>query len=91
MSEQTNKPIRCHVVRVDKDATSCQEPGNTFMVDDGLEGKLCPAAKALVEAAAGEMNGAPDGSPEAALLDVPCPDDYVTYRLTRTDGDGDGP
>jgi len=77
------KPIQCHVVKVDKDVTSCQEIGNAFMVDDEIQGKLCPAAQALVEAAADQMNANPNNDGDGHFVDVPCTDDYVTYRLTH--------
>ncbi|NQT93870.1 MAG: hypothetical protein HQ559_14010 [Lentisphaerae bacterium] len=87
MNQQTKKPIQCHVVEVNKDVTSCQETGNTFIVDDQLQGKLCPAAQALVEAAAEKMNGGPADAPKSSFLDVPCPDNHVTYRLSRVDAE----
>lgn len=81
------KPIQCHVIKVDKDVTTCQKVGKTFMVDDEIQGKLCPAAQALVEAAADKMNANPNSDSDGHFVDVPCTDDYVTYRLTHVTTD----
>jgi len=77
MAKETKKPIRCEVVRVDEGATSCQEEGNTFLVDENIGGKLCARSQELVEAAANQF--------DAGSVDVPCPDDYVLFRLSHVD------
>lgn len=76
--------IRCEVVAVDKDTTSCQEVGASFMIDPD-EKRMCGNAWSVVSERAEEMSKSAhvaDESPEG-WLDVPCPDDHVVYRLTR--------
>ena len=76
------QPVHCRVIAVDREATECQEIDNTFWVDEAMEGKLCAAARELVEKAAERMHAGAAGDGE---VDVQCPDGYVVYRLSFAD------
>lgn len=82
------KQIECRVVKVDEQATRCQQVGNAFRVDAAIEGKLCARAREMVQAAAAEMQA--DGEGVESERDVFCPDNHVLYRLTVVDDDAVG-
>ena len=90
MNRQVKRRIRCQVVEVDEEATSCQKVGNDFLVDDTIESKLCARAQILVQAAADRMNAdaTPCSGSASFSVDVPCPDHNVLYRLSFINGEG---
>jgi hypothetical protein len=78
--------ISCSVVKVDEARTKCQKVGSTYNVDDTLAAHICQRACALVQSAASEMSvpGVMSSSaPDHPYVDVPCPDGYVVYRLSK--------
>jgi len=79
--------IRCEAVTVDQARTTCQKPGDVFVIGPRTPDGMCSRAFAAVYPAALAMRfsdsikwEAPEGH-----LDVTCPDGFVVYRLSRID------
>lgn len=75
------KTMQCRVIAVNEAATKCQKAGNSFPIDGTLKGKLCARSQALVERAAARLEAS-----GAQSEDIPCPDHFVVFRVSRDEG-----
>jgi len=80
-----NYKLKCEVVRVDEANTSCQKPGDSFVIGPRTPAGMCSRAFATIYPAALAMRFTEEFTWEKPGdgLEVTCPDGFVVYRLTR--------
>ena len=81
----SNHKIKCEVVHIATNKFKCSEVGQSFVIGPRTPGGMCARAFAAVYPAALAMRFSEEMAWEQGrgCVDVTCPDNDVTYRLSR--------
>jgi len=77
--------IKCEVISVNEEKTKCQKPGDSFTLGGRTPDGMCARAFSVIYPVALAMRVS-DSIPWQGgneHFDVTCPDQHVTYRLSR--------